>query len=169
MYPYTGNRPGAQAVTNVAHGFSCLTRRLRIAHDSAMPRQSETASTDLEILGARIARAREGKGLTKTDVARKLGVRNATVGDWEAGRYTPRGDSLRALAEVLGMTVDELLDVTEGKAPPFPSWATFLERHPELADHELRFLRTLSWGPGHEPTVATYDVILATYRSTRAA
>jgi transcriptional regulator with XRE-family HTH domain len=149
------------------HGKSALTGRAEsaYAHDMAQ-RQSAEPSSDLVILGARIARAVREKGLTQTDVARTLGVRNATVGDWVAGRFAPRGDNLRRLAEVLGMTADELLDVTAGGDPPFASWAAFIERHPELDDRARSFLRRLPWPDGHVPTVATYEIMLATFRST---
>ena len=116
-----------------------LPHRTSVAYDHDMSaRQSETSPADLVILGARIARARQGKGLTKTDVARELKVRNATVGDWEAGKYAPRGDNLRVLAELLDMTADELIDVTEGKAPPFESWQRFLDRQKHITEDEIR-------------------------------
>lgn len=86
-------------------GKSALTGRASTAYAHGMAqRQSAEPSSDLVILGARIARAVREKGLTQTDVARTLGVRNATVGDWVAGRFAPRGDNLRRLAEVLGMS-----------------------------------------------------------------
>lgn len=64
------------------------------------------------------------------------------------------------------MTADELLDVTAGGDPPFPSWAAFVERHPELDERARSFLRRLPWPDGHVPTVATYEIMLATFRST---
>lgn len=149
--------------------ISCLPDRGWLAHALGMPeRQSEPTATDLEILGARIGRAIQEKGLSQTYVARQLGVRNATVGDWVAGRFTPRGDNLRRLAEVLGMTTDDLLDITEGKDPPFASWAAFVARN-ELTPDERRFLRKLEWGDGHEPSEPAYAAVLAIYRSTRRA
>lgn len=144
-----------------------LTDRLPWAYDSLMARQSEGAPTDQAILGARIARARQGKGLTKTDVARQLKVRNATVGDWEAGKNLPRGENLRRLAELLDMTADELIDVTEGKAPPFESWHQFLAQQTHITDDEVRFLRQQRWGDGHVPSVHSYEVMLGVYRGSR--
>lgn len=47
-----------------------------------------------------------------------------------------------------------------------PSWAAFVERHPELDDRARSFLRRLPWPDGHVPTVATYEIMLATFRST---
>lgn len=137
------------------------------AHDMAT-RQSGEPGSDLVILGARIARALKEKGLSQTYVARKLGVRNATVGDWIAGRFKPRAESVRELAEVLGMTADELLDVTAGDDPPFDAWSAFIAKHPEIDDKARHFLRRLPWPEGHTPTVATYEVMLATFRSTAA-
>lgn len=153
----------------MTRGIPCLTDRQVGGYAEGMAqRQSGEAGTDLEILGARIRRVLEEKGLSQTYVARQLGVRNATVGDWVAGRYIPRGDNLRELAEVLGMTADELLDVTAGGDPPFDAWRAFIAKHPEIDDKARHFLRRLPWPEGHTPTVATYEVMLATFRSTSA-
>lgn len=44
-----------------------------------------------------IARLRARLGLTQSEMARALGVRQQTISEWETGRYTPRGASLRML------------------------------------------------------------------------
>lgn len=36
-------------------------------------------------------------GMTQDSFARELGVRQQTVSEWEAGRYAPRGASIRIL------------------------------------------------------------------------
>lgn len=136
------------------------------AHDAGMSaaRQSDLPSPDSAILGARIARALRERGLTQTDVSRRLVVRQATVSDWIAGRHVPRGEHLRGLAGMLGMSVDELLDVTEGAAPPFASWAAFIALHPEITDEERNSLRTIRWPSGRAPGVAQYELGLMMLR-----
>lgn len=60
-------------------------------------------------LGRRIAAAREAAGLTQTDVARLLGVTQATVSRLEGGLQEPTALRLADLAEALGVTADDLL------------------------------------------------------------
>jgi Zn-dependent peptidase ImmA (M78 family)/transcriptional regulator with XRE-family HTH domain len=50
---------------------------------------------------ARLTQARRLCGLTKTAVARKLGVSAVAVGQWEAGTHPPRPDHVGRLAELL--------------------------------------------------------------------
>ena len=50
----------------------------------------------------RIAALRASLGLTQTDFADQLGVRQQTVSEWETGRYEPRGAS----AKLLGMLAE---------------------------------------------------------------
>lgn len=52
--------------------------------------------------GGHVAALRARLGLSQTAFARRLGVRQQTVSEWETGRYNPRGASamvLRILAE----------------------------------------------------------------------
>lgn len=50
-------------------------------------------------------RLRERSGLSQAAFARRLGVRQQTVSEWETGRYGPRGASLT----VLRMIAEELV------------------------------------------------------------
>lgn len=52
--------------------------------------------------GAHVAALRTRLGLSQAAFARRLGVRQQTVSEWETGRYSPRGASttvLRMVAE----------------------------------------------------------------------
>jgi DNA-binding transcriptional regulator YiaG len=44
-----------------------------------------------------ISALRRSLGLSQAEFARRLGVRQQTVSEWETGRYRPRGASLRML------------------------------------------------------------------------
>jgi len=44
-----------------------------------------------------IRNLRERSGLSQAAFARRLGVRQQTVSEWETGRYAPRGASLTVL------------------------------------------------------------------------
>lgn len=56
---------------------------------------------------------RKQKGLTQEELAEKLYVSRTAVSKWEAGRGYPNLDSLKALAHVFSVTVDQLLSPTE--------------------------------------------------------
>lgn len=53
--------------------------------------------------------AREKAGLTVLDVAKALGVSDAAVYYWETGKFLPKSSRLKAVAELFGCTVDDLL------------------------------------------------------------
>ena len=44
-----------------------------------------------------VKKLRERSGLSQVAFARRLGVRQQTVSEWETGRYAPRGASLTVL------------------------------------------------------------------------
>ena len=60
-----------------------------------------------------LATLRKKQGLTQEELAARLGVTTSAVGNWEAGLRRPRYESLRRLAEVLGVSIDDLLFPTE--------------------------------------------------------
>jgi len=61
-------------------------------------------------LGERLKNLRIKRGLTLDEVARKIGVSNATVSRWETGEIKAIGsDKIGALADVLGTTTEYLL------------------------------------------------------------
>lgn len=53
-------------------------------------------------VGARIRAARVKKGLSQAELAEKIGVSQAAIGQWERGQYLPRGRNINALNDVLG-------------------------------------------------------------------
>ena len=65
-------------------------------------------------LGERIAAFRERAGLSQQQLAEKLTVNQQMVAYWERRSVTLRPEQLKALADALKTSVDELL----GKAPP---------------------------------------------------
>ena len=68
-----------------------------------------------EILGSRIAALRHEKNMKQDELAEKLGVSPQAVSKWENDISCPDISVLPALANCLGVTVDELLS---GKAEP---------------------------------------------------
>lgn len=69
-----------------------------------------------ETLGKRIVRCRKGLGLTQDALAEKLGVTAQAVSKWENDQSCPDITMLPRLAEVFGITTDELLGIEKKEA-----------------------------------------------------
>lgn len=64
-------------------------------------------------LGEKILLTRKKQAMSQEALADKIGVSRQAVSKWETGESEPEVSKLRALAEVLGVTADWLLDETE--------------------------------------------------------
>ena len=67
-------------------------------------------------LGGRIVSARESQDLTTSQLARRLGVRTATLRGWETDESEPRANRLTMLAGMLGVSPGWLL-TNQGSSP----------------------------------------------------
>lgn len=63
-----------------------------------------------------IQELRENAGLSRLEVASRLGLDKSTVSHWEHGKAIPRSDKLPLLADMFGCSIDELY----GRDPPRP-------------------------------------------------
>ncbi len=54
-------------------------------------------------------------GLTQTELAEKLNVSNKAVSKWETGKSKPSTNTLRKMAALFGVSVEELLKIREGE------------------------------------------------------
>lgn len=61
------------------------------------------------MLGEKIKSYRENKNMTQNEIADILGVKSATVSKYESGILEPNIESLKKLAELFEVTIDELL------------------------------------------------------------
>lgn len=66
-------------------------------------------------LGEKIKKARKECGLSQEQLAEKLSLSRSAIAKWEAGNGLPDVDNLKALAQLLGVSVDYLLDDTGEK------------------------------------------------------
>lgn len=78
------------------------TKRPHLSLASALPLDL-SSSVAGAFDGARLTQARRLAGLTKKDLASKIDVTPAAVGQYEAGGIRPRPEQVRRIAEVLGM------------------------------------------------------------------
>ncbi|MBR2046369.1 MAG: helix-turn-helix transcriptional regulator [Agathobacter sp.] len=62
-------------------------------------------------LGMMIAELRKEKGMTQLELAEKMGVTDKAVSKWERDLSCPDINSLPNLAEILDVTVDELMQI----------------------------------------------------------
>lgn len=65
------------------------------------------------MLGEKIKKYREEKKMTQAEVAKVVEVKPATISKYEAGTLEPNIESLKKLAELFGVSVDELLKEDE--------------------------------------------------------
>lgn len=117
----------------------------------------------------RVVDAIRQAGVTnKSELARQIGCSYRLLHAWMTGEKRPGRKHLPALADALGVTIEELLGVADGQDPPFSAWTAF-ESTAEgqgMSDGERRALQSLAWPPGRAPTVASYQIALAALRST---
>lgn len=64
---------------------------------------------DIHKVGQFLATLRKESGLTQDELGQKLGVTNKTISRWETGSYLPPAESLKALSEFYGVTINEIL------------------------------------------------------------
>lgn len=62
-----------------------------------------------EHIGVLIARLRKEKGMTQQELAEQLGITDKAVSKWERNLSCPDIAILPQVAEILGVTVDDLL------------------------------------------------------------
>ncbi|MBR4035652.1 MAG: helix-turn-helix transcriptional regulator [Oscillospiraceae bacterium] len=70
-----------------------------------------------QTLGTMIATLRKEHNMTQLQLAEKMGVTDKAVSKWERDLSCPDVDSLPRLAEIFGITVDEMLRAKEIPAP----------------------------------------------------
>lgn len=51
----------------------------------------------------------EERGVKVSDVSRATGIRQSIFSDWKAGRYTPKTDKMKLIADYFGVSVEYLL------------------------------------------------------------
>ncbi len=109
---------------------------------------------DKSAFAAFLAQLRRDRGLTQKDLAEKLFVSDKAVSKWERGLSLPDISLLIPLAEVLGVTVTELLEgkrMPEGETIPQEQVEKLLNQTIHLADGEkgmtqLRKRRIILYG-----------------------
>ena len=62
-----------------------------------------------ETMGRRIAALRRQAGLSQEALARVMGLSRMTIANWEQGKTEPSASQVKILADIFGVTTDQLL------------------------------------------------------------
>lgn len=82
-----------------------------------------------QTFGSMIAMLRKKKGMTQLELAEKIGVTDKAVSKWERNLSFPDVGSIPKLAEILDVSVDELMQVTTNKKEHFANNKTIAMVH----------------------------------------
>ena len=82
-------------------------------------------------LGAMIAELRKQHGMTQLELAEKMGVTDKAVSKWERDLSCPDINSIPNLAEILGVSVEELMQIKKGTAAADSKGAEIMEIAPK--------------------------------------
>ncbi len=94
-------------------------------------------------LGARIAALRQEAGLSQQAVADTLEIAQQTYANYEVARARPPVSLLPELAQLFGISVDELLGIKSGisgKRGPAPKLQQHIERISQLPKPKQKFV-----------------------------
>ena len=82
-------------------------------------------------LGTMIAELRKQHGMTQLELAEKMGVTDKAVSKWERDLSCPDINSIPNLAEILGVSVEELMQVKKEADAPAGKMAEIMEIAPK--------------------------------------
>ena len=82
-------------------------------------------------LGTMSAELRKQHGMTQLELAEKMGVTDKAVSKWERDLSCPDINSIPTLAEILGVSVEELMQVKKEAEAPVSKVAEIMEIAPK--------------------------------------
>ena len=82
-------------------------------------------------LGTMIAELRKQHGMTQLELAEKMGVTDKAVSKWERDLSCPDINSLPNLAQILGVSVEELMQVKKEADAPVSKVSEIIEIAPK--------------------------------------
>ena len=101
-------------------------------------------------IGANIAAHRKRAGLTQAGLAEKLNYSDKAVSKWERGESVPDVLTLMAIAQKLGVTVNDL--ITDPNA--LPENGGKVEKTYELPEHDAKHFIRVEVHAEHEEVIA---------------
>ena len=82
-------------------------------------------------LGTMIAELRKQHGMTQLELAEKMGVTDKAVSKWERDLSCPDINSLPNLAEILGVSVEDLMQIKKEAEEPVSKISEIIEVAPK--------------------------------------
>lgn len=102
---------------------------------------SDWYGAEVATFGDRLAGAREACGMTRAQLARRIGVKETALAKWEDDLAEPRANRLQMLSGVLGVSLGWLL-TAEGQGPEGPVADHTVEDDVRAILTELRQVRS---------------------------
>lgn len=75
----------------------------------------KTGSEDMKKT-SNLSRYREERGLSQTELARKMNVTQQCISSWQTGRTIPKPYQMKMLSEILSVPINELFSEVFNKA-----------------------------------------------------
>jgi transcriptional regulator with XRE-family HTH domain len=119
-----------------------------VAYQRQAKGQGVPTETQRDVFRKALRRAREARGLSKRGLARKVGVTQSAVWQWEEGKVAPRPEAAVALERVLGLQPGALAQSlgylpAEGVSTVTVSVIEAIESDPRLGKRERELLATM--------------------------
>lgn len=122
----------------------------------------------MKTIGQRIKAARKRLGLTQNALAVRMGVTSETIHRLEKSANAPNSDTLIALSDALGVSVDWLLKGTDPEPmhPPvtYPAVTKYLQIFGQGLDPRI-VSRLQRYHAEGEPTLETIQLLVQAYKS----
>ena len=97
-------------------------------------------STPISGFPDNLKRAREIKGLSQTELAKRSGLQPSAVSHFETGRRAPSFDNLKRLADTLEVTTDFLIGREIDPTTSGPTLQSIFRNAQEMADDDRQQL-----------------------------
>ena len=97
-------------------------------------------STPISGFPDNLKRAREIKGLSQTELAKRSGLQPSAVSHFETGRRAPSFDNLKRLADTLEVTTDFLIGREIDPTTSGPTLESIFRNAQEMADDDRQQL-----------------------------
>lgn len=108
------------------------------------------------------------RGITAYKVAKDTGVTTATLSSWKTGRYEPKPEKLKIIADYFGVSVDYLMTGDEKESDKYYLNDETAEMAQALFENrDLRVLFDAARDASPEDLKTTYDMLMALKRKER--
>ena len=97
-------------------------------------------STPISGFSDNLKKAREAKGLSQTELAKRSGLQPSAVSHFETGRRAPSFDNLKRLADTLEVTTDFLIGREIDPKTSGPTLQSIFRNAQEMADDDRQQL-----------------------------